>query len=80
MNIAKMLFNAASGGVLGNVLHCVIAHFDTKNTVLLLRANIDAAERGHLLVAAEHLVAQILAAVVVGAWEPMPVETGAQAS
>ena len=45
MNIAEMLFNAASGGVLGSVLHCVTAHFDTKNKILLLKANIDAAEK-----------------------------------
>jgi len=45
MNIAEMLFNAASGGVLGSALHCVTDYFDTKNTVTLLKANIDAAEK-----------------------------------
>jgi hypothetical protein len=45
MNIAEMLFNAASGGVLGSALHCVTAHFDTKNKIALLMANIDAAEK-----------------------------------
>ena len=45
MNIAEMLFNAASGGVLGSALHVVTDYFDTKNKVVLLKANIDAAER-----------------------------------
>ena len=45
MNIAEMLFNAASGGVLGSALHCVTDYFDTKNKVVLLKANIDAAEK-----------------------------------
>lgn len=45
MNIAEMLFNAASGGVLGSALHCVTDYFDTKNKVTLLKANIDAAEK-----------------------------------
>ena len=45
MNIAEMLFNAASGGVLGSALHCVTDFFDTRNKVTLLRANIDAAEK-----------------------------------
>ena len=45
MNIAEMIFNAASGGVLGSALHCVTDFFDTKNKISLLRANIDAAER-----------------------------------
>jgi hypothetical protein len=45
MNIAEMLFNAASGGVLGSALHCVTDFFDTRNKISLLRANIDVAER-----------------------------------
>jgi hypothetical protein len=45
MNIAELLFNAASGGVLGSALHCVTDFFDTRNKVTLLRANIDAAEK-----------------------------------
>jgi len=45
MNIAEMLFNAASGGILGSALHVVTDYFDTKNKVVLLKANIDAAER-----------------------------------
>ena len=45
MNIAEMLFNAASGGILGSALHCVTDYFDTKNKVTLLKANIDAAEK-----------------------------------
>jgi hypothetical protein len=45
MNIAEMLFNAASGGVLGSALHCVTDYFVTKNKVTLLKANIDAAEK-----------------------------------
>jgi len=40
-----MLFNAASGGVLGSALHCVTDFFDTRNKVTLLKANMDAAER-----------------------------------
>jgi len=40
-----MLFNAASGGILGSALHVVTDYFDTKNKVVLLKANIDAAER-----------------------------------
>ena len=40
-----MLFNAASGGVLGSALHCVTDYFVTKNKVTLLKANIDAAEK-----------------------------------
>ena len=45
MNIAEMLFNAASGGVLGSALHCVTDYFDTKNKVTMLKAQMDAAER-----------------------------------
>ena len=40
-----MLFNAASGGVLGSALHCVTDYFDTKNKVTMLKAQMDAAER-----------------------------------
>ena len=45
MNIAEMLFNAASGGVLGSALHVVTDYFDTKNKVTMLKAQMDAAER-----------------------------------
>jgi len=45
MNITEMLFNAASGGVLGSALHCVTDYFDTRNKVTMLRAQMDAAER-----------------------------------
>jgi len=45
MNITEMLFNAASGGVLGSALHCVTDYFDTKNKVTMLKAQMDAAER-----------------------------------
>ena len=45
MDITEMLFNAASGGVLGSALHCVTDFFDTRNKVTLLKANMDAAER-----------------------------------
>jgi hypothetical protein len=45
MDITEMLFNAASGGVLGSALHCVTDYFDTKNKVTMLKAQMDAAER-----------------------------------
>jgi len=45
MNIAEMLFNAASGGVLGSALHVVTDYFDTKNKVTMLKAQMDAAEK-----------------------------------
>jgi hypothetical protein len=45
MSIAEMLFNAASGGILGSALHCVTDYFDTKNKVTLLNAQIDAASK-----------------------------------
>jgi len=45
MDITEMLFNAASGGVLGSALHCVTDYFDTKNKVTMLKAQMDAAEK-----------------------------------
>ena len=45
MNIAEVLFNAASGGIMGSVLHCVTDYFDTKNKVTMLKAQMDAAEK-----------------------------------
>lgn len=45
MNLVEILFNAASGGVLGSALHCVTDYFDTKNKIALMTAQVNAAEK-----------------------------------
>lgn len=45
MDIAGLLFNAASGGILGSVLHCVTDWIDTKNKIALMNAQVAAAEK-----------------------------------
>lgn len=45
MSFWDVLFNAASGGILGSLLHCVTDYFDTKNKIALMNAQINAAEK-----------------------------------
>lgn len=44
-NIVDLLFNAASGGVVGSALHLVTDWVDTKNKISLLKAQTDSAEK-----------------------------------
>ena len=45
MSLVDVLFNAAGGGVLGSVLHCVTDWVDTKNKIALMQAQVNAAEK-----------------------------------
>jgi hypothetical protein len=45
MNITELLFNAASGGVVGSVLHLVTDWVDTKNKIALMKAQTESAEK-----------------------------------
>jgi hypothetical protein len=45
MSITEVLFNAASGGILGSVLHCITDWVDTKNKIALMNAQVAAAEK-----------------------------------
>lgn len=45
MSITELLFNAASGGILGSALHCVTDWIDTKNKIALMNAQVAAAEK-----------------------------------
>jgi hypothetical protein len=45
MNLVDILFNAAGGGVLGSILHCVTDYIDTKNKITMMNAQIAAAEK-----------------------------------
>lgn len=45
MDILGLLFNAASGGILGSALHVVTDYFDTKNKISLMNASVNAAEK-----------------------------------
>lgn len=45
VNFVDILFNAAGGGVLGSLLHCVTDYFDTKNKVMLMNAQVAVAEK-----------------------------------
>ena len=45
MSLIDVLFNAAGGGILGSLLHCVTDWVDTKNKIALLNAQVNAAEK-----------------------------------
>ena len=43
MSLIDLLFNAAGGGILGSLLHCVTDFVDTKNKIALMNAQVQAA-------------------------------------
>ena len=45
MNLVDLFVNAAGGGILGSVLHCVTDWVDTKNKIALMNAQVAAAEK-----------------------------------
>lgn len=45
MGLWDIILNAAGGGVLGSALHCVTDYFDTKNKIMMLKAQMDAASQ-----------------------------------
>jgi antibiotic biosynthesis monooxygenase (ABM) superfamily enzyme len=45
MDIAGLLFNAASGGIVGSAIHLVTDWVDTRNKIALLKAQTESAEK-----------------------------------
>lgn len=45
MNFAELLFNAASGGLVGSGLHLLTDWVDTKNKIALMKATSESAEK-----------------------------------
>lgn len=45
MNLGELLFNGATGGVLGTVLHLATDWVDTKNKIAMMKAQTESAER-----------------------------------
>jgi hypothetical protein len=45
MDFASLLFNAASGGIVGSALHLVTDWVDTKNKIAMMKAQTESAEK-----------------------------------
>lgn len=45
MNITDLIFNAASGGVVGSLLHLATDWVDTRNKIALMKAQTESAEK-----------------------------------
>ena len=43
MGITDILFNAAGGGILGSLLHCVTSFVETKNNIAMMKAQTEMA-------------------------------------
>lgn len=44
MDWGALLLNGATGGILGSLLHCVTSHFENKQKIEMMKAQVSAAE------------------------------------